>query len=692
MRKFYFVLAAILIVASVPAQVISGNFSICLPGPTTTQLTASVPPAPITATTPWFSLNPAVASISSSGLVTGLNFGATTISYTDNLGSTYSVNVYVSTFPTIDAPNGTSICEAGTLQLEGSLFPTATNAWESLNTGIATVDSFGLVTGVAAGTVEILYRNLGGCTTTIPITIDPSLVPTITYGAITPTSITFNWNALPGASTYVRYSQLNGGPITSLGSDAPFTFTINDLSPEDQVTFYVVATGTSGNCFQAGQASCSTSPCPNAGSDGGITICETDTTTINLFSLITGEDLGGVWTRTSGTGGTFNSAAGVFTPNIGATTSTFSYTVLGSNPCPNDTSIATININLQPNAGIDGSITICDSSFTTIDLFSLITGEQAGGTWTRLSGSGGIFNAIAGTYIPAPGATNSVFEYRIAGVAPCVDDTSIATVNVNQQPNAGIDGSTTICDSSFTTIDLFSLITGEQAGGTWTRIIGAGGIFDAIAGTYTPAPDATNSIFEYRIMGVSPCVDDFSIATITINQQPEAGIDGCISVSDDSPFIIDLYSLITGEQVGGTWTRTSGTGGTFDALAATYVPAVGATTSTFEYLTLGTPPCIDDTSVATIVINGPPCGTLSSVDFQEDTIEYFPNPISDVLNLKFSQAIKNIQIFNVLGQEVFDNDYNETGLQINLAHLCRGTYLVKAYTTDAIKTFKIVKN
>ncbi|MBK8600511.1 MAG: Ig-like domain-containing protein [Flavobacterium sp.] len=606
MRKFYFVLAAILIVASVNAQVITGNFSICLPGPTTTQLTASVPPAPITATTPWFSLNPAVATISSSGLVTGLNFGATTISYTDNLGSTYSVNVYVSTFPTIEAPNGTSICEAGTLQLEGSLFPNATNAWESLNTGIATVDSFGLVTGVAAGTVDILYRNLGGCTTTIPITVNPSLVPTITCGAITPTSITFNWNALPGASTYVRYSQLNGGPITSLGSDAPFTFTINDLSPEDQVTFYVVATGTSGNCFQAGQASCSTSPCPNAGTDGGITICETNTTTINLFSLITGEDLGGVWTRTSGTGGTFNSAAGVFTPNIGATTSTFSYTVLGSNPCPNDTSLATINI--------------------------------------------------------------------------------------NQQPNAGIDGSTTICDSSFSTIDLYSLISGEQVGGTWTRVTGAGGIFDAIVGTYTPASGVTTSIFEYRVVGVAPCVDDFSIATININQQPEAGIDGCISVSDESPFIIDLYSLITGEQVGGTWTRTSGTGGTFNALAAIYVPAVGATTSTFEYLTLGTPPCIDDTSVATIVINGPPCGTLSSVDFQEETIEYFPNPISDVLNLKFSQVIKNIQIVNVLGQEVFSSDYNDKDLQINLSHLNSGTYIVKAMVTNSVRTFKIVKN
>jgi valyl-tRNA synthetase len=382
-----------------------------------------------------------------------------------------------------------------------------------------------------------------------------------------------------------------------------------------------------------------------------------------------------------------------------------------------------------------------------------------------------MFDAIAGTYIPAPGATNSVFEYRIAGVAPCVDDTSIATINVNQQPDAGTDGSTTICDSNVATIDLFSLITGEQPGGTWTRVTGSGGIFDAIAGTYTPASGVSTSVFEYRIIGVLPCVDDFSIATININPQPDAGIDGCISVSDDSAFIIDLYSLITGEQVGGTWTRTSGSGGTFDSLAATYIPAIGATTSTFSYTISGVAPCLDDSSIATIGINeqlgqavtlfcdlanstpnsfafdwnnigqtsfnfsysidgGPTitgntivsnyqifgvtpgqsvtftvqpvgnlcystttvnCDLLSAVDFESDTVKYYPNPFNDVLNLSFSQSIESIQIFNILGQQVFDTNHRAKDFQINLSHLSSGTYLVKAISNDSTKIFKVVK-
>jgi hypothetical protein len=37
------------------------------------------------------------------------------------------------------------------------------------------------------------------------------------------------------------------------------------------------------------------------------------------------------------------------------------------------------------------------SSVSSIDLFSLITGEDTGGTWSRLTGTGGPFNVAAGT-------------------------------------------------------------------------------------------------------------------------------------------------------------------------------------------------------------------------------------------------------------------------------------------------------
>jgi uncharacterized repeat protein (TIGR01451 family) len=170
---------------------------------------------------------------------------------------------------------------------------------------------------------------------------------------------------------------------------------------------------------------------PNAGSDGSTTVCETSTTVINLFALITGEQPGGAWVRTSGTGGTFSALSGTYTPAFGATTSTFSYTVQGIPPCINDTSVAVVNLSAQPNAGSDGVITVCNTSTTPIDLYSLITGEQLGGTWIRTTGVGGTFSTVTGTFTPSPNTTTSTFIYSINGTAPCFNDASEATVIIN---------------------------------------------------------------------------------------------------------------------------------------------------------------------------------------------------------------------------------------------------------------------
>ena len=598
MKKFYFLIVTILTVASVQANVITGNFSICLPGPNTTQLSASALPAPITATTPWFSLNPAVATISSSGLVTAVSFGATTITYTDNLGFQYSENVYVSAFPIITASNGTSTCASGgNLQLEGSLFPNVNTPWESLNPTIATIDNTGFITGVAAGVATILYRNLGGCTTTIPITINSLLLPTIVCGVSTPTSRTFNWNAVPTAQTYVIFYSINGGPNMSGGTGPALTYTLNGIIQTDNVTLFVIPSGPIGSCFQLGSLTCAGTPCPEAGTGSQITICDSNTTSINLSSMISGEDLGGTWTRTSGTGGTFNALAGTFTPATGATTSTFTYTLTAIAPCLNDSSVATVNINSQPNAGLDGATTICNSSSTVINLFSLITGEQVGGTWTRTSGTGGTFNALVGTFTPATVATSSTFTYSLIGTAPCLNDTSIATININSQPNAGVDGSTTICDNNVSTIDLIFLIAGEQVGGTWTRMTGFGGIFNALTGTYTPSTGATSSSFSYSFIGTAPCINDSSTATVNINSQPTVAI-----LSGNQSVCLGLTTTFSATVNGGTWSSSNPAIATVDSVTGV-ITGVATGVATISYTITATLPCVNGVYTRSVTVS-----------------------------------------------------------------------------------------
>lgn len=90
------------------------------------------------------------------------------------------------------------------------------------------------------------------------------------------------------------------------------------------------------------------------------------------------------------------------------------------------------------NAGTNGLISVCDNSAAVINLFSLITNEATGGVWTRTSGTGGTFSAQNGTFTPATGTTTSRFTYTVSGTAPCLDDTSTATVNISPKPTAAI--------------------------------------------------------------------------------------------------------------------------------------------------------------------------------------------------------------------------------------------------------------
>jgi Secretion system C-terminal sorting domain len=234
-------------------------------------------------------------------------------------------------------------------------------------------------------------------------------------------------------------------------------------------------------------------------------------------------------------------------------------------------------------------------------------------------------------------------------------------------PTAGQDGFITISDSDLSTIDLFSLITGEQTGGTWIRVAGVGGTFDPVNGTFTAyglSGIATTSFFIYTISGIFPCLDDTSSVNVFICQQPDAGLDGCISVSDTNPTLIDLHSLISGEQVGGVWTRTgTGVGGTFNAASGTYTPAIGATTSTFEYRITATLPCVDDSSIATVIINGPPNGsavtlfcdgansTANSVAFDWNNVGQTSFNFSYTINggpaVSGNTTISNYQVLNV---------------------------------------------
>ncbi|MNJ98988.1 Calx-beta domain protein [compost metagenome] len=126
----------------------------------------------------WSSSNTAIATVSTTGVVTGVTAGTAAIIYTVTNGNgcvgTLQQTLTVNAMPTVAATAGPSSVFAGdNITLTNA---TAAGVWSSSNTAVATVDATGLVTGVAAGTANIIYTvtGTGGCavTSTHAVTVD----------------------------------------------------------------------------------------------------------------------------------------------------------------------------------------------------------------------------------------------------------------------------------------------------------------------------------------------------------------------------------------------------------------------------------------------------------------------------------------------------------------------------------------
>ena len=250
-------------------------------------------------------------------------------------------------------------------------------------------------------------------------------------------------------------------------------------------------------------------PLPIAGTNGTASFCE-NSPSEDLFTYLGGTpNTGGTWSPALASG------SGLFNPAVDAP-GVYTYTVLGTPPCENQTATVTVTVNPLPDAGTNGTIDLCTTS-TPVDLFTVLGGTpDAGGTWSPALASGtGLFN-------PAVDVAG-VYTYTVAGIAPCPNQTATVTVTGSVLPNAGVFlGIQNVCNT-ITDFDLFSLLDGSQDnGGVWTN--STNGIVSNIVDASTLSLGTAS--FTYTV--TNTCGIDSEIVQIEIVSSP------IISVNDSS--------------------------------------------------------------------------------------------------------------------------------------------------------------
>ncbi|MCI5058252.1 MAG: SprB repeat-containing protein, partial [Flavobacteriales bacterium] len=174
-----------------------------------------------------------------------------------------------------------------------------------------------------------------------------------------------------------------------------------------------------------------------------------------------------------------------------------------------------------------------------------------GGTWpySYLWSDGQITDCATGV---APGS----YDVTITDAAGCAK-TETVVVNDDQSvvPDAGNNGTLSICETA-NPVNLFNSLGGTpSAGGYWTPALASGTNF------YDPLLDGAGT-FTYTVSGTGTCPDASADVIVTVTVPNDPGMNGSITLCSSDPSV-DLFNSLGGTpDLGGTWTPalTSGTG------------------------------------------------------------------------------------------------------------------------------------
>ncbi len=361
----------------------------------------------------WSSSNTGVATITGTGVVTGVSAGTATISYTQLSGCMATHTMTVTTAPTSITGAG-AVCVGATTTLSDGI---GGGTWTSSNTAKAIVSS-GTVVGVAAGTATITYSLGGGCIANQVMIVNPQ-----------PAAITGATTVCVGAS--VTVSDIGGG----LWSTDP-SGNANMLPTSGTVTGINAGTATISYTLPSTGCAATKTITVNAAPNyitGTTTVC------VGIGAPLSDATSGGTWLSNAPA---YATMAGNIVNGIKAGTATISYTL--ATGC-NTTTVITVN-------ALPGSITgagaVCVGATTTLsDVGGGLWSTDAGGNAYMLPTSGAVTGVNAGT------ATVS-YTLLTTGCA------ATKTITVNAAPNI-ITGAGAVCVGATITVS-------DAGGGTWT--------------------------------------------------------------------------------------------------------------------------------------------------------------------------------------------------------------------------------
>lgn len=84
--------------------------------------------------------------------------------------------------------------------------------------------------------------------------------------------------------------------------------------------------------------------------------------------------------------------------------------------------------------------------------------------------------------------------------------------------------------------------------------------------------------------------------------------------------------------------------------------------------------------------------TLSSNSFEMSELKVFPNPTNGTWNIKSSQIINSVEVFDLLGKQVMLNIYSQSSVKIDASTLAPGIYIAKVNGEQGSKSIRLLRD
>ena len=305
-------------------------------------------------------------------------------------------------------------------------------------------------------------------------------------------------------------------------------------------------------------------------------------------------------------------------------------------------------------------------------------------TIQNICGSGTVAQLVAQIL---PGATaewysNATATTPLAATTPLVNGTYYLSQRVGNCVSVKVPVAVRVVSTSAPAVSPISMCAGSTVGNlslpspTGTSY---NWYLNNTSTTPLPLTDVLQSGYYFVTRIENGCESLRTQVQITINSRPNSPVGVTPQTFTDYAEISNL--IMTQPNV--VWYATYDDAMKGNNPLAQNMPLVNGTT--YYAVIIGANGCPSlPTPIETIIV-------LGVNDFDLSKLKYYPNPVNDLLTITYTDAITNVEVFDLNGRLVITRNFDNQTVQLDFSNLSSGTYMLNIKTKENSQFVKIVK-